>query len=66
VTCAYQLADNAETSDDMEDRFVLAADSMGLHLITALFSQETCQGKTPIVRAHFYRYFRSTQCEAHH
>jgi len=41
VTCAYQLADKTEASDDMEDRFVLAADSLGFHLITALFSQET-------------------------
>ena len=41
VTCAYQLADRTEASDDMEDRFVLAADSVGFHLITALFSQET-------------------------
>jgi hypothetical protein len=41
VTCAYQRADKTEASDDIEDRFALAADSVGFHLITALFSKET-------------------------
>ncbi len=40
VTCDYQLADNTEASAYMEDRFVLAADSVGFHLIAALSPQE--------------------------
>ncbi len=40
VTCNYQLADKTETSADLEDRFVLAADSVGFHLIAALSPHE--------------------------
>jgi hypothetical protein len=41
VTCGYQLADKTEHNTDLEDRFVLAADSVGFHLIAALSPQET-------------------------
>ena len=40
VTCDYQLADKTKASAGVEDRFVLAADSVGFHLIVAL-PQET-------------------------
>ena len=40
VTCDYQLADKTKASAGVEDRFVLAADSVGFHLIAAL-PQET-------------------------
>jgi hypothetical protein len=36
VTCNYQLADKTKRSGDLEDCFVLAADSVGFHLIGAL------------------------------
>ena len=36
VTCNYQLADQAKRNGDLEDYFVLAADSVGFHLIGAL------------------------------
>jgi hypothetical protein len=36
VTCNYQLADKAERNGDLEDCFVLAADSVSFHLISAL------------------------------
>jgi hypothetical protein len=36
VTCNYQLTDKSERSGDLEDCFVLAADSVGFHLIAAL------------------------------
>ena len=40
VTCDYQLAGKTEASADLEDRFVLAADSVGFHLIAALSPHE--------------------------
>jgi len=40
VTCHYQLADGARDNGDLENRFVLAADSVGFHLISALSRQE--------------------------
>ena len=36
VTCNYQLADKAKRNGDLEDCFVLAADSVGFHLVAAL------------------------------
>ena len=36
VTCNYQLADKAKRNGDLEDYFVLAAESVGFHLIGAL------------------------------
>ena len=36
VTCNYQLADKAKRNGDFEDCFVLAADSVGFHLLAAL------------------------------
>ena len=36
VTCSYQLADKSKRNSDLEDCFVLAADSVGFHLIAAL------------------------------
>jgi hypothetical protein len=36
VTCNYQLAEKAEHKENLDDRFVLAADSVGFHLIVAL------------------------------
>ena len=36
VTCNYQLADKTKRNGDLEDCFVLAADSVGFHLIEAL------------------------------
>ncbi len=41
VTCDYRIADNAGSSSDPQDRFVLAEDSITFNLITALFPQET-------------------------
>jgi hypothetical protein len=41
VTCDYQLADKTKGSVELEHRLVLAADSVGFHLIAALFWQET-------------------------
>jgi hypothetical protein len=40
VTCNYKLADKSEHKADMEDRFVLAADSAGFHVISALSPHE--------------------------
>ena len=40
VTCDYRLADKTKASAGVEDRFVLAADSVGFHLIAALSPQE--------------------------
>ena len=39
VTCNYRLIDKTDDQVDLEDRFVLAADSIGFHLIAALPSQ---------------------------
>jgi hypothetical protein len=39
VTCNYRLIDKTDDQVDLEDRFVLAADSVGFHLIAALPSQ---------------------------
>jgi hypothetical protein len=36
VTCNYQLAEKTEHKGNLDDRFVLAADSVGFHLIVAL------------------------------
>jgi hypothetical protein len=36
VRCNYQLADKTKRNGDLEDCFVLAADSVGFHLIGAL------------------------------
>jgi hypothetical protein len=36
VTCNYQLVDKTKRNGDLEDCFVLAADSVGFHLIAAL------------------------------
>ena len=36
VTCNYQLADKTKSNGDLEDCLVLAADSVGFHLIAAL------------------------------
>jgi hypothetical protein len=36
VACDYKLADRTQYKADLEDRFVLAADSVGFHLISAL------------------------------
>jgi len=36
VTCDYRLADKTEGSVDLEDRFVLSANTVGFHLIAAL------------------------------
>ena len=36
VTCNYQFADKTKRNGDLEDSFVLAADSVGFHLIGAL------------------------------
>jgi len=36
VTCNYELADKTKRNGDLEDCFVLAADSVGFHLIGAL------------------------------
>jgi hypothetical protein len=36
ATCNYQLADKTKRNGDLEDCFVLAADSVGFHLIEAL------------------------------
>jgi hypothetical protein len=36
VTCDYQLADKSKAGADLEERFVLAAESVGFNLITAL------------------------------
>lgn len=36
VTCHYQLADKTKRNGELEDCFVLAADSVGFHLIAAL------------------------------
>jgi hypothetical protein len=41
VTCDYQLADKSKVGADLEDRFVLAAESVGFNLITALLPQGT-------------------------
>jgi hypothetical protein len=41
VTCDYQLADKTKAGADLEDRFVLAAESVGFNLITALLPQGT-------------------------
>jgi hypothetical protein len=40
VTCNYQFADNTENNDCPADRFVLANDSVGFHLVTALGDAE--------------------------
>jgi len=36
VTCNYQLTDKTDDHVDLEDRFVLAADSVAFHLVAAL------------------------------
>ena len=36
VTCNYQLTDKTRRNGDLEDCFVLAADSVGFHLMAAL------------------------------
>jgi hypothetical protein len=36
VTCNYQLVDKTKRNGNLEDCFVLAADSVGFHLIAAL------------------------------
>lgn len=36
VTCNCRLIDKTDAQVDLEDRFVLAADSVGFHLIAAL------------------------------
>jgi len=41
VTCSYRLADQTGRDAALEDRFVLAADSVGFHLIAALSFQCT-------------------------
>jgi hypothetical protein len=41
VTCDYQLADKSKAGADLEERFVLAAESVGFNLITALLPQGT-------------------------
>jgi hypothetical protein len=40
VTCDYKLADKTQHKADMKDRFVLAADSVGFHVISALSPHE--------------------------
>jgi hypothetical protein len=40
VTCSYKLADKTQYMADPDDRFVLAANSMGFHLISALSTHE--------------------------
>src|ERR1700676_5791543 len=40
VTCDYRIADDAGSSSDPEDSFVLAEDSVAFNLITALLPQE--------------------------
>ena len=72
VTCDYQLADKTKASAGVEDRFVLAADSVGFHLIAALpqetgrrlrreplLRQAALSGKPLIIRG---TSVRSTQC----
>jgi hypothetical protein len=41
VICDYQLADKSKAGADLEDRFVLAAESAGFNLNTALLPQGT-------------------------
>jgi hypothetical protein len=41
VTCDYQLADKSKAGAVLEDRFVLAAESAGFNLNTALLPQGT-------------------------
>jgi hypothetical protein len=40
VACNYQLIDQTDDHVGVEDRFVLAADSVGFHLVAALTPQE--------------------------
>ena len=40
VTCNYQFAEQTKSDDCPADRFVLANDSVGFHLITALADAE--------------------------
>ena len=47
VTCNYRLIDKTDDHVDLEDRFSLAADSVGFHLITALPPQEATAFVTP-------------------
>jgi hypothetical protein len=47
VTCNYLLIDKIDDYVDLEDRFALAADSVGFHLITALPPQEATAFITP-------------------
>jgi hypothetical protein len=47
VTCNYRLIDKTDDQVDFEDRFALAADSVGFHLITALPQQEATAFVTP-------------------
>lgn len=42
VTCDYRISDNEQAgSSDLQDRFVLADDSVAFNLIAVLFPQET-------------------------
>jgi len=43
VTCNYRLADKTDDRANLEDRFVLAADSVGFHLIAAMSPQEAAE-----------------------
>jgi hypothetical protein len=51
VTCNYQLIDKTDGHAELEDRFVLAADSVGFHLIAALTPQEAIAFVAPTVLA---------------
>jgi hypothetical protein len=47
VTCNYRLIGKPDDHVDLEDRFVLAADSVGFHLIVALPPHEATAFVTP-------------------
>ncbi len=47
VTCNYQLTDKTDDHVDLEDRFVLAPDSVGFHLVAALPPEEPTAFVTP-------------------
>jgi len=47
VTCNYRLIGKPDDHVDLEDRFVLAADSVGFHLIVALPPHEDTAFVTP-------------------
>ena len=47
VTCNYRLISKPDDHVDLEDRFVLAADSVGFHLIVALPPHEATAFVTP-------------------